>query len=431
MDNVLQKLKQYIPTALFKSLQPTYHYALSLFGALWYWFPARSLKIVVVTGTKGKSSTTDIIASILEAAGHRVALANTIHFKIGEIEVPNTFKMTTPGRFFLQRFLREAVQKKCTWAVLEISSEAAVQYRHKFLHPDAFVFLNLSPEHIESHGGYAQYVQAKLSIGKELEISSKKETVMVINAEDAERIRFEKITSTQTAYFSLQDAEPWRTHEHGIIMTWKGEKISSALVGQFNIYNCIAAATCAHALGISPHIVKKGIEAVKRIKGRADRIDVGQPFDVVVDYAHTIDSLEKVYGAFSQSYIIGVLGNTGGGRDTWKRPGMAKIAETYCKHIFLTNEDPYDEDPMHIITDMRNAIPTAPVTIELDRRTALQKAFEMAYDISQKNDTRVSVLITGKGTDPYIMEAGGKKTPWSDEKVAIELLQSLIHARTS
>jgi UDP-N-acetylmuramoyl-L-alanyl-D-glutamate--2,6-diaminopimelate ligase len=165
---MLSILKKIIPKKIFRALQPAYHYLLALAGALVYRFPSRKILVIGVTGTKGKSTTTEMLYHIFKAAGYKVALQNTIHFIIGENEKRNLFKMTMPGRFFIQKFLRDAVSGGSQVAILEMSSEGAKQYRHKFVDLDALIFTNLSPEHIESHGSYEKYVDAKLSIAKEL-----------------------------------------------------------------------------------------------------------------------------------------------------------------------------------------------------------------------------------------------------------------------
>ncbi|HMP85401.1 MAG TPA: cyanophycin synthetase, partial [Candidatus Paceibacterota bacterium] len=162
-------------------------------------------------------------------------------------------------------------------------------------------------------------------------------------------------------------------------------------------------------------IKKTAVEKLSEIPGRVQKVKVGQDFDVIVDYAHTAESLEELYKAFPNRRKICILGNTGGGRDKWKRPIMAKVAEKYCDEIILANEDPYDEDPFQIVQEMKDAISdsTKSVKIILDRRQAISEAVKKA----QKNDI---VLISGKGTDPYIMEANGQKTPWSDFEIAKE-----------
>jgi UDP-N-acetylmuramoyl-L-alanyl-D-glutamate--2,6-diaminopimelate ligase len=164
--------------------------------------------------------------------------------------------------------------------------------------------------------------------------------------------------------------------------------------------------------------IKSAIEKFSEIKGRVERIKEGQDFDVVVDYAHTPDSLRALYKAFENHKKICVLGNTGGGRDTWKRDEMAKIAADMCDEIILTNEDPYDDDPQKIVSDMASAIPEAKPIVIMDRREAIAKAISLA----RSGD---SVLITGKGTDPYIMGQNGSKIPWSDAQVVREELRKI------
>lgn len=421
MQKILNKIKKIIPKKIFKAGQPIYHYSLILLGALIYKFPSKKLYVVGITGTKGKSTTVEIMNSIFEAAGYKTAMSNTIRFKIGEESKPNKYKMSMPGRFFMQKFLADAVKNNCTHAVIEITSEGSKQFRHKFIDLDSFIFTNLSPEHIESHGSYEKYRQAKLDIADNLNNKSKKETVMVVNGDDVESELFLEKTADKKITYSLSDAKPFNL-DKGIEMRFGKTTFYSKLDGEFNVYNILAAATLADALGIPHEIIKKGIENLSEVKGRVQKINVGQEFEVVIDYAHTADSLEKLYLAFPQKKKVCVLGNTGGGRDTWKRPVMAQIAEKYCDEIILTNEDPYDEDPQKIINEMKQAISKKPVKDILDRRTAIKTAISLAKDFGKDS----VVLITGKGTDPYIMEKDDKKTPWSDFEVAKEELEKII-----
>jgi len=423
MEPILRTIEKFIPKPLYNFFQPAYHFTLSFIGAAIYRFPSRHIKVVGITGTKGKSSTTEITASILEEAGHRVASASTIHFKINGKTERNLFKMTMPGRFFLQQFLRKAVDAGCRYAVIEMSSEGAKFWRHRFVSMDALIFLNLSPEHIESHGSYENYVAAKLRLADQLARSRKPWKALIVNGDDKESAHFIKRKADVKKIFTFKDAEPWNVSNSGISLTYRNTPIKSKLRGSFNISNILAAATYATTQNITPEDIARGVEKVDRIKGRVDFVTLKkdhplsklQNFDVVVDYAHTTDSLEKLYQAFPEQRIIAVLGNTGGGRDRWKRPDMAKVADKYASQIILTNEDPYDEDPQVIINEMAVAIKDKPLKIIMDRREAIHEAISWA----QPGDV---VLITGKGTDPYIMEANGKKTPWSDEEVAREEL---------
>lgn len=422
----MNALKKIIPKTIYTSLQPIYHLLLASLSAVLYNFPSKKLYVIGITGTKGKSTTVELINSILEASGKKTALTNTIRFKINDHSYPNRYKMSMPGRFFMQKFLADAEKAGCTHAIIEITSEGARQYRNKYIDLDAFVFTNLAPEHIESHGSYEKYRDVKLGIGKTIETSQKKNKIIVINKDDKEAPLFLNIRADKTVTYSLKNAEPYSTTAENNVLVFKDEKIVSHLGGEFNLYNILAAATLADAMGISPENIRKGIENVQIVKGRFERVDEGQNFDVIVDYAHTPDSLEAVYKALKDNTLVCVLGNTGGGRDIWKRPDMARIADAHCSHIILANEDPYDEDPQTIVNEMRKAITNTPSEIILDRRTAIKTAIEKAVEISRKNEKRVSVVITGKGTDPYIMGPGGSKQEWSDEKVAREEVRKVL-----
>jgi len=195
------------------------------------------------------------------------------------------------------------------------------------------------------------------------------------------------------------------------------------LVGLFNIYNILGAITYARTLGVSLESIRDSLATLPPVAGRVEqfhsRTGASKKVTVVVDYAHTPDSLSQLYEAFPDRVKIGVLGNTGGGRDTWKRPEMGAIAEEYCDQIILTNEDPYDENPVAIVEAMRRGMSDdAPVEIIMDRRSAIETA------IAQIPDGGV-VLVSGKGTDPYIMGPNGTKEVWSDATVVQEILATI------
>jgi UDP-N-acetylmuramoyl-L-alanyl-D-glutamate--2,6-diaminopimelate ligase len=397
-----------------------YHRLFALVGAYLYGNPSKKLHVVAITGTKGKSSVSEFVNSILEHAGYKTALANTIRFKIGDHSQSNKLKMTMPGRFFLQRFLNEAVKNTCGWAVVEMTSEGAKQFRQVGIHTDALIFTNIAAEHIESHGSFANYIHAKFSIGDALVASTKRPRVIVANADDEYGPDFLGLDVEVAAPYTLSYAEPYRTTEEGTDITFEGVRIHSPIPGEFTIYNMLAAATFAQAFGIGIESIRAGLEATRLIPGRVEPIDAGQSFEVIVDYAHTLESLQKLYEAFPNRKKICVLGNTGGGRDTWKRPKMAALAEKYCERVILTDEDPYDEDPALIVNEMADGMKTQP-KIVMDRRAAIRYALELA-----KNNKGDAVLITGKGTDPYIMRAHGAREPWSDARVAREELERVL-----
>jgi UDP-N-acetylmuramoyl-L-alanyl-D-glutamate--2,6-diaminopimelate ligase len=418
MDTILRNIKKIIPKNVFAFFQPAYHYLWALAGALIYRFPSRYITVIGVTGTKGKSSTTEFLNTALEAGNKKTAMVNGIRFKVGEKSEPNRFKMTMPGRMFIQKKIREAVDAKCEYFILEITSEGAKQFRHKFIDLDALIFTNLSPEHIESHGSYENYRDAKLSIARALENSPKKNRAIIANADDKEGQKFLNINVEKKMPFSLRDVFPHRANANGFSFTLDGEKIFSSLPGEFNIYNALASALCAKHFGVSVKNIARGISGMQKIRGRMEKINEGQPFNVYVDYAHTADSLKQAYESLADLNLICILGSTGGGRDKWKRPEMGAVADAHCSHIILTNEDPYDEDPKKIIADVASGIKTKKPEIILDRREAIKKALSLA-------GAGDAVIITGKGTDPYIMEANGKKAPWDDAKITREELSKI------
>lgn len=428
MSTLLYYLKKLIPGFVLRAILPVYHYLLSLAGAVWYGFPSRKITVIGVTGTKGKSSVVEIVNAIFEAEGKKTALAGTIRFKVGDISRPNLHKMTMPGRFFVQKFLREAVREGCDIAILEMTSQGVLQYRHKWIDLDALIFTNISPEHIESHGSFEKYLEAKLELARLLEKSRKRPRRMIANADDEHGKDFLAVAVEEQIPYSLRDLDLHTLMGDGACIVLEGVTIRTPLIGLFNVYNTLAAIACARAFGISLKTVEKTFSSLPPIRGRVEKFEspkgIGgsahKRITVVVDYAHTTDSLTQLYQAFSKEKKICILGNTGGGRDTWKRPEMGRIAAEHCDHVILTNEDPYDEDPRAIVNAMAGGIEDKTrLSVILDRREAIREALRRAPDHSV-------VLICGKGTDPYIMGPRNTKEPWSDAKVVQEEMARLF-----
>jgi len=418
MDRLRRQIKALVPRALFNVLAPSYHFLLGSYGALRYGFPSRSLYVVGVTGTKGKTSTTELLTRMLEAGGHTVALANSRHLQIAGASEENVAKRSQLGRTLLQQFLCRAVTAGCDYAVLEMTSEGAKQFRHRFIDLDALLFTNLSPEHIESHGSYENYVAAKVSIARHLERGDASAHTIVVNADDPAAPQFLAAKVGTRLPYSLTDARPYSASVSGSDFIWRGERVHLALPGEFNIANAIAAATLAASRGVSSADIKRALESCTSIPGRMEKVEAGQNFTVIVDYAHTADSLERAYSVYKGVHKICVLGGTGGGRDTAKRSVMGGIADTHCDEIILTTEDPYDEDPAAIAADVARGITTHPHQTILDRRLAIREAFTKAQPGSV-------VFLTGKGSETHIMGARGARIPWSDAAVAREELARL------
>ncbi len=402
--NLKDLIKKIIPSFLLSF----YHYSLAAVGAFLYGFPSRKLTVIGITGTSGKSTVVELTSGILEEAlrqaqdKHKVASLSSIKFKIGEKERENKLKMTMPGRLKLQRFLREALKADCKYVVLEVTSEGIKQYRHKFIDFNVAVLTNLSPEHIEAHGGFNKYREAKLKLFKATK------NIHIINVDDKNADYFLKIPAEKKIGYGIKDSE----------ILPKELK----LLGKFNLYNAIAATKTGMVLGVSLEKCKTALEKVQGIPGRMEII-IKEPFTVVVDYAHTPESLEKVYKTLTTHYslstnkLICVLGSCGGGRDKWKRPVLGKIAARYCDEIIITNEDPYDEDPMGIIEQVAEGAKGKARKI-LNRREAIRKALILTgpQDV---------VIITGKGSEPWMCVAKGKKIPWDDRQIVREKFQEI------
>jgi len=429
-----------------------YHWLVAELGAHYYRHPSRHMVIVGVTGTTGKSTVVYLLARILEAAGHRTAATSSIEFKIQNKVWRNSYKMTMPGRMFLQRFLRRAVIEGCTHAVLEVTSEGLLQHRHSGVDFDMAVFTNLSPEHIERHGNFEAYKAAKgelfRALGKRRKAHGVKplQTMAVVNLADKNSEYFFQFPTEKKIGYrfganiqQVQDeitrvvAEDLKVDENGSTFRMHGTEIYTPLLGKFNAENVLAVVTAAVALGVDIAIIKNAVAAVRGIPGRMEEItgeDVSRPFRVFVDYAHTPFALESVYQTvrtISQAQEMGrlicVLGSAGGGRDKWKRPEMGKTAGRFCDHIIITNEDPYDEDPRKIMDEviqgvhefLKGASSQQLVEEISDRKQAIMKAIRLA----QPKDF---VVITGKGSEPWMAVEGGKLIPWDDREIVRQAL---------
>jgi len=405
-------LKKFIPPFLLN----WYHYILALLGVIFYCFPSRKIKIIGVTGTNGKTTVVNLTTKILEEAGYKVVSLSSIKFKIGEREWPNTLKMTMPGRFQIQKFLRQAVASGCKFAVLEVTSEGIKQHRHRFINFDTAVFTNLTPEHIEAHGGFENYKKAK---GKLFQATK---NIHIINIDDENANYLLQFPAKKKYTYGLNKGD----------INAKNFQFKLQLIGDFNVYNALAAACVGVSQGVNLEICKKVLEMVGSIPGRMEEV-ISQPFKVFVDYAFTPNALEKVYQTLNnlkpKTYnlkpkLICVLGACGGGRDKWKRPVLGEIAAKYCDEVIVTNEDPYDENPYQILSMIKSGIsksqfPTSNFYEILDRREAIRKSLALA----KPGDV---VIITGKGCEPWICVAGGKKIPWDDREVVKEEFKKLF-----
>ncbi|MBI4094742.1 MAG: UDP-N-acetylmuramyl-tripeptide synthetase [Candidatus Liptonbacteria bacterium] len=431
----------------------SYHFALSLLGALFFGFPSRKLHVIGVTGTKGKTTVLELMDAVLSAAGKKTALLSSLRVKIGDREEKNTSENTMPGRFFIQRFLRRAVREGCRYALLEVTSQGVAQHRHRFINWSAAFLINIHPEHIEAHGSYEKYRAAKLEF---LKYAVSKGAEIFINRDDRESEFFTRaLRGAHLALYSKDESLAARLGAASRdIKRGAREKPSEFYSADFNRENAAAAASLAANLGIDDRTVLRALGGFEGLPGRVEFIPAfvktsagkqQEPFTVVIDYAHTPDSLRAVYAALrgqmtndklpmTNSHessvvshkLICVLGSAGGGRDKWKRPEMGRIAASYCDAIVFTDEDPYDENPESIVADIENGARENPrfqsaqlasMTWRiLDRREAIRTAVSIAVagDI---------VVVTGKGSESWIHLAGGRKIPWSEKETVETILR--------
>ena len=456
MEQLLRFIKKYlIPDFISKRVEPAYHFSLAYLSALFYGFPSSKMTVIGVTGTKGKTTTCNLIAQILNSAGYKIGMATTVNFRIGEKEWINKTKQTMLGRFQLQKLLARMKREGCKYAVIETSSEGILQYRYRFVNYSMAVFTNLTPEHLERHGGFPNYREAKVKLFEK--VAKKKNSIGIYNLDDP-NIRYflePKIPRQYVYTLQLKNSRIKIPHLYVISEIKSGPEgttfllnkdlFKMPLIGEMNVYNAVSAICAAISQGIPIKHIRKILTKVKAPPGRLEMIDTGQKFKVIIDYAHEPASLEAVYKVIanlhkydsrifankkirghSRGKLICLLGAQGGGRDKWKRAEMGKIAAKYCDKIILTNEDPYDENPLQIINDIESGfsqtksykLKTKNLFKVVDRREAIKKALSLA----KKDDI---VLLTGKGGEVWMCVEDGKKIPWDERAIVEEVLANL------
>ncbi len=467
MEKILYIIKKIIPRKIFKKFQPIYHYFLNWFSSFIYRNPSEELIVIGVTGTTGKTTSSYMILKMLESAGFKVGLTSTAMFNDGKQEWMNDKKMTMIGRFFIQRIMRRMVKNGCQYAIIETTSEGIVQYRHKFINYDFLVFTGLYPEHIESHGNFENYKKAKGLLFKHLESCKSKfvnDKNIVIKAENGmKKIDLNRVKKTiivngddehvdyflsfksevKFVYSKNENAKEnfsndtkivnfgnIETDEKGLSFKVGDINFNTKLLGEFNAVNFMNAVSVGMAIDISMDKIKKGLENIKGIAGRIEKIEAGQDFTVIVDYAFEPNAVKNLYKmldnipGLDDRKIIHVLGSTGGGRDIARRPILGKIAGEKADFVIVTNEDPYDDDPEIIIDQVALGAERAGKKNDVnlfkisDRENGIQKAISLA-------ETGDIVLITGKGNEQAICVANGEKIKWDDRAVTRECINNI------
>ena len=388
--------------------------AMARVAAALYGHPSRRLKVAGVTGTNGKTTTSLLLQAVLEAGGNTSEVLGTLSGR--RDDGPGRRPGTTPDSPDLQAFLAAAVARGSRAAVLEVSSHALVQHRVDAVWFEVAVFTNLSPEHLDFHGTMDDYFSAKAAL-----FDPERTAVGVVNADDPWGRRLLDGARVPMRPFSLSDAEDLAMGPEGGTFRWEGEPVQLRLGGTFNVSNALAAATAARELGVEPDAVAAGLSAAPAPAGRFERVEAGQPFAVVVDYAHTPAGLESCLLAARQAYeggrVILVFG-CGGDRDKAKRPRMGAIATRLADLAVLTSDNPRTEDPLRIIQEVASgASGPGRLKVEPDRRTAI------ALALGEAGEGDV-VVVAGKGHESVQVLADGP-VPFDDRAVVRQELVGL------
>jgi UDP-N-acetylmuramoyl-L-alanyl-D-glutamate--2,6-diaminopimelate ligase len=428
-------IKKLIRKLLPESAVLASHKVRGILAANYYRFPARRMIIIGVTGTKGKTTTSHLIAQIIEEAGYKVGLLSTVMFKVDKKEWPNETNMGTLPPFQLQKLIKEMADAGCQYAVIETTSHSLAQWRVYGIDYHVAVFTNLTHDHLDYHKTFEEYKQAK---GK---LFAHNPNLSVVNIDDKSGSYFYRFPADKKLTYGLEhkahvvakrimyDSTATRT-EFTLVGPTGEIGIDTSLPGRFNVYNILAAASVALGLGISLPTIREAVKKLRSVKGRMERIDEGQPYTVIVDYAHTPDSFEKIYETLrpaTKGKIIHIFGATGD-RDKTKRPIMGAIAGRNADVVIVTDEEPYTENPEQIIAEVAAGVPRGASKIHTmhketnfftitDRRDAIRKGLEMA----QKGDV---VIVTGMGALTY-RTVGTQHLPWADQDVVREELKKL------
>ncbi len=473
MKVFLAYVKKIIPRKLFKKLQPAYHYFLSFLSALIYCHPSDKLIVIGITGTSGKTSSTYLMARALSDSGYKTGYTSTAMFSDGDKEWLNDKKMTMVGPFFTQKMLKKMVKNGCSYAIVETTSEGIRQFRHRFINYDFVVFTGLYPEHIESHGSFENYKKAKGELfahikkcapkylnndGKivkvknnltKIDLSRVKKT-FIINSDDEHASYFSSFWAEEKIFYSGNfrddlEAKVFFYNDINISLAgtsftfiykdkesseFKRRQINLKLWGEFNVVNSLPLLSLIYSLDVDTESVISSLEKIKNIPGRMELVDVGQKFLAIVDYAYEPTAMKKMYDLLyflkeqiSQTgyepKIIHILGSAGGGRDKDRREIMGQMAGERSEFVIITNEDPYDENPLDIINQVASGAKLAG-KIEgqnlfriLDRREGIKKALQLVSE----GDI---IIITGKGCEQAICLPNSHKVPWDDRLVLKE-----------
>ncbi len=405
--------------------------ALANLACAFYHYPAQQLCTIGITGTDGKTTTSNLVCAILEAAHLRTGLMTTANFRIAGQEWENATRQSTLESLEIQQFLRRMLDNGVTHAVIEATSHGLELQRVRGCAFDIAVVTNITHEHLDFHKTLANYRRAKARLFEMLEPTRDKGLGIhpraILNRDDSSYDILLPYCQVPVLDYGLHEQAAVRAVDVQLsasstrfraLLPDTEMRIETRLVGQFNISNCLAAIATAYALGIAPPDIAQGLGSVIGVTGRMERIDEGQPFTVIVDYAHTPDSLEKVLAILrplTPGKLMVVFGSAGE-RDRQKRPIMGRIAAQMTDFFVITDEDPREEDREAILQEIAHG---AEATGKRQGRDFLciadrTEAIATAFAVARPGDT---ILLAGKGHEQSII-IGTQKVPWDDRQVA-------------
>jgi len=421
-----------LPFAVPQLIVPDARYASAIVARHFFGDPSRRLRVVGVTGTNGKTTTTSLIEGILAAAGKKTGLMGTIHVRIGGQTEPS--ERTTADAVSLHRTLARMVDAGAEYCVMEVSSHALDQGRTIGVDFRTAVFTNLTQDHLDYHGTMEKYAAAKglffTRLGNAAEPGERGRKYAVLNVDDPAHVDYKASTAAETITYGIDREADVRAVETRLtakgtfmkVRTFAGDaELTVRMLGKFNVYNVLGAIAATLAEGVPLHTITAALEALPGVEGRVERVDAGQPYTVLVDYAHTPDGLQSVLDTvneFAVGRIITVFG-CGGDRDRTKRPIMGRIAVERSDFTIITSDNPRTEDPEAIMREIEAGARDAGAdasryALIADRKLAIQKAVEMA----EPDDV---VLIAGKGHETYQI-IGNATLPFDDRVVAREAI---------
>ena len=388
-----------------------------------YQDPLKDIDLIGVTGTNGKTTTTYLIKDILNKSGYKTGLIGTIEVYDGETSLDAS--RTTPESLDIYKYLAKMRDKNVKYAVMEVSSHALALNRVDTMEFKAAIFTNLTQDHLDYHKTMQKYAEEKVKLFKKIKTNG----TAIINMDDEYSDFFLKNTDNKVITYSINNKSDLKAKDlklalHGVSFKLNNISYNLNLTGQFNIYNSLAAIGTALSLGIDESIIKKSLESIDGIPGRFETINEGQNFTVIIDYAHTPDSMINVLESlknFEHKNVITVFG-CGGERDKDKRPKMGKIAVQYGDYVIVTTDNPRSEDPKIIIDEVIDGINKSryktPFIDLVDREDAINHAIDKA----EKEDV---VIVFGKGHETYQVFAD-KTIDFNDKEVAINAIKNKL-----